>query len=91
MSDAPWDILRYFDAEDDELELHEVFVQGEQPDPGGWIEISGDHRRLDATMLVLLWRRGVKRIAVQYEDRTVEFDLYDVLLRDKPLVGSERT
>lgn len=91
MSAAPFDILRYFGAEDDELELHEVFVQGEEPDPGGWIEISGAHRQLDSTMLVVLFQRGVRRIAVKYEDRIAEFDLRAVILRDGQLSGLERT
>jgi hypothetical protein len=50
MSGAPYDILAFFDADDEDVELHEVFVQGADPDPGGWITISGEHRQLDATL-----------------------------------------
>lgn len=91
MSAAPFDILQYFDPDGDEPELHEVFVQGADPDPGGWIEISGERRRLHATALVLLLQRGARRIAVQHGERIVEFDLRDVILCADPLTGFERT
>jgi hypothetical protein len=90
MSGAPFDILRHFDAEDGEVELHEVFVQGAQPDPGGWIEISGARRALDSTVLVLLHQHGARKIAVKHEDRVVEFDLDAVIVRSGPLTAVER-
>jgi hypothetical protein len=92
MSAAPFDILRYFDAFDaeDEPELHEVFVQGEEPDPGRWISINDARRRLDSTLLVALWQRGARRIAIKHEDRIVEFDLHGVILRDGSMDPVER-
>lgn len=90
MSDAPYDVVQHFQVDGDDLELHEIFVQGAEPDPGAWIPISEGHRQLDSTVLVRLYRAGTRRIAVKHEQRVVEFDLYSVIVRGTPVVGLER-
>lgn len=77
MSAAPYDICRYFNADED-LKVVEVFW-GED-----WIPVPVDHQSLNATLLVLWYKKGITKIAVEHEwqDRTVEFDLRGVILRD---------
>lgn len=84
MSAAPHDIIQHFGSDD--LELHEVGAGG------GWLPVEGDHRRLDSTVLVILYQNGIDRIAVKDDEgRTVEFDLREVILRDgSPLTTVER-
>lgn len=73
---APYDILHYFDADEDDLELVQIGADDD------WIDVPEDHRLLNATLLVVWYRKGVTKIAVKCEERTVEFDLRGVILRD---------
>lgn len=84
---APYDILRYFDAEEDELEVVEVKV-----DDIEWVVTPEDrgYRELNATLMVIWYQQGVTGIAVKHENRIVEFDLRDVILREGELTGIER-
>lgn len=87
MSAAPYDILRFFEAEDDELELVQVKIED------AWVDVPDTHAALDSTLLVMWHTRGVSHIAVKHveDERVVEFDLRQVIVRDgSPLVTVER-
>lgn len=86
MSAAPFDVLRHFDADEEELELHEVQVSRE------WLPVPEGYRQLDSTVLVMYHSHGVEKIAVKHEEgRIVEFDLREIIVRDgSPLTTVER-
>lgn len=87
MSAAPFDILKFFEAEDDELELVQVEIEDT------WVDVPDTHAGLDSTLLVMWCTRGVQKIAVRHieDERVVEFDLRQVIVRDgSPIVAVER-
>jgi hypothetical protein len=88
MSNAPFDILKFFEAEEDEeLQLLQVKIEDT------WVDVPDTHADLDSTLLVVWNTRGVTHIAVKHveDERVVEFDLRQVIVRDgSPLVTVER-
>jgi hypothetical protein len=85
---APSDMLRYFDTDDEGgLELIEVELADS---PDGWINLPPGPHYPDATWLVVLYKRGVRKIAVRHEERVTEFDLKAIILRDGELTGVDR-
>jgi hypothetical protein len=86
MSAAPYDIVKFFDPDDDD-DLRLVQVEIEDT----WVDVPDTHHGLDSTLLVVWHTRGVSRIAVEHEGRTVEFNLREVIVRDgSPLTTVER-
>lgn len=80
---CPYDMLKFFGFPDEgDLETIQI-GNGDE-----WVDV--EPFTPDATLLVVLYQRGVRTIAVRYEERVVEFKLYDVILRDGPLQGVER-
>jgi hypothetical protein len=83
MSGAPYDMLAYFGVDDDSLNIVEV-----AGDDREWIAVTPFAP--DATLLVVLYQRGVRRVAVRSADRVAEFDLKAVILRDGSPIGVDR-
>ena len=84
---APHDMLRYFGIgaeEEDELKVIQIGTDEV------WVTCRPEPFFPDATLLVVLYTRGLRRIAVQYEDRVTEFNLKDIILRDGQLTGVDR-
>lgn len=84
MNAAPYEMLKFFEADDDD-ELEIVEVAG---DDGVWLAVAPFFP--DATLTVVLWQKGVKRIAVRLRERVAEFDVYHLILRDGTPVGVDR-
>jgi hypothetical protein len=83
---CPHDMLKYFDATDEDLSVIEIAVS---LDETTWFKLEEPFMP-DATLLVALYQQSVRKIAVKCHDRVVEFTLYDVILRDGELKGTER-
>lgn len=83
---APFDIAAFFGSYD--LELHEVKVGDD------WVAVGEGqrHNLMGSTELVVLFTNGVEKIAVEHDNRVVEFVLREVVLRTgDPLTTVERT
>lgn len=84
MNAAPYDMIQFFDGEDEDLEIIEVAGKDRE-----WLTVPEPFFP-DATLLVVLWQKGVHHIAVRCDDRVAEFDVYKVLLRDGSSIGADR-
>jgi hypothetical protein len=83
---APYEMLKHFDIgadEEDELNITEV-----AGDDGEWITVTPFFP--DATLLVVLWQKGVCKIGVRYEDKVSHFDVHNLLLRDGSPIEVEK-
>jgi hypothetical protein len=82
MSGPPFDIVKFFDPDDeDDLKIVQVMF-GQEGGETLWVDVPEPNQMLDSTLLVVWFQRGVNKIAVQHEERTVEFDLRGVIARD---------
>lgn len=87
MNAAPFDMLKWFGIDQyDEDELQVVEVAG---DDHKWLPLPEPFFP-DATLLVVLWKKGVRHIAVKLDERITEFDVKEILVRDGELVGVDR-
>jgi hypothetical protein len=84
MNCAPYDMIQFFDTYAD-AGLEIIEVAGED---GEWISVQPFYP--DATLIVVLWQKGVHQIAVRLGERVANFDVYKTLLRDGSPIGVDR-
>ena len=86
MSAAPFDMAKWFGVDQDDEDLKVIEVAGDDRE---WLTVPEPFFP-DATFLVVLWKKGVRHIAVQLDERVTEFDVKEILVRADELVGVDR-